>query len=85
MVDIVEEEIELHLIDTRDLVEEAKKLKQLERIKKRQNDLLKKCENFVLGYKLVVTQIPRDKSTVILNTLAIIKIALKPVKTSTLT
>lgn len=42
MVDIVEEEIELHLIDTRDLVEEAKKLKQLERIKKRQNDLLKK-------------------------------------------
>lgn len=42
MVDIVEEEVELHLIDTRDLVEEAKKLKQLERIKRRQNDLLKK-------------------------------------------
>ncbi len=32
MVDIIDEEVELHLIDTRQLVEEAKKLKELKRI-----------------------------------------------------
>ena len=42
MVDIIEEEVELHLVDTRQLVEEAKKLKKLEAIKRRQNDVLKK-------------------------------------------
>jgi len=41
MVDIVEEEIELHLVDTSQLVEEAKKLKDAQKIKK-QNDKLKK-------------------------------------------
>jgi len=41
MVDIVEEEIELHLVDTRQLVEEAKKLKEAQRIKK-QNDKIQK-------------------------------------------
>ncbi len=41
MVDIVEEEVELHLIDTTQLVEEAKKLKEAQRIKK-QSDKLKR-------------------------------------------
>jgi len=40
--DIVEEEVELHLVDTRKLVEEAKKLKQAERIKKKLDNVLKK-------------------------------------------
>lgn len=42
MVDIIEEEVELRLIDTRQLVEEAKKLKEAKRIKAEQNKLLKK-------------------------------------------
>jgi len=41
MVDIVEEEIELHLVDTSQLVAEAKKLKEAQRIKK-QNDKIQK-------------------------------------------
>ncbi len=41
MVDIVEEELELHLVDTSQLVAEAKKLKEAQRIKK-QNDKITK-------------------------------------------
>ncbi len=41
MADIVEEEIELHLVDTRQLVAEAKKLKKAQEIKKK-NDKIKK-------------------------------------------
>ena len=41
MVDIVEEEIELHLVDTTQLVEEARKLKEAQKIKK-QNDKLQR-------------------------------------------
>ncbi len=41
MADIVEEEIELHLVDTRQLVEEAKKLKQAEKIKKKNDKITK--------------------------------------------
>lgn len=42
MADIVEEEVELHLVDTSQLVEEAKKLKEAQRIRKEQDELLKK-------------------------------------------
>lgn len=42
MVEIVDEEVELHLIDTRQLVEEAKKLKEAQRIKDEQKNVLKK-------------------------------------------
>lgn len=41
MVDIVEEEIELHLVDTSQLVAEAKKLKEAQKIKK-ENDKIQK-------------------------------------------
>jgi len=41
MADIVDEEIELHLVDTSQLVAEAKKLKEAQRIKK-QNDKIQK-------------------------------------------
>ncbi len=41
MADIIEEEVELHLVDTRQLVEEAKKLKEAQRIK-RGNDKIQK-------------------------------------------
>jgi len=41
MVDIIDEEIELHLVDTTQLVAEAKKLKEAQRIKKG-NDKIKK-------------------------------------------
>lgn len=41
MVDIVEEEVELHLVDTRQLVEEAKKLKEAQRIKRESNKIQK--------------------------------------------
>ena len=34
MADIIDEEIELHLVDTSQLVAEAKKLKQAQKIKK---------------------------------------------------
>jgi len=45
MVDIVEEEVDLHLVDTSQLVAEAKKLKEAQRIKK-QNDKLQKQLTF---------------------------------------
>lgn len=41
MVDIIDEEIELHLVDTSQLVAEAKKLKEAQKIKK-QNDKIQK-------------------------------------------
>jgi len=41
MADIVEEEIELHLVDTRQLVEEAKKLKKAQEIKKKNDKITK--------------------------------------------
>ena len=41
MADIVEEEVELHLVDTRQLVEEAKKLKEAQRIKRESNKIQK--------------------------------------------
>lgn len=41
MVDIIDEEIELHLVDTSQLVAEAKKLKEAQRIKK-QNDKIQR-------------------------------------------
>lgn len=41
MVDIIDEEIELHLVDTSQLVEEAKKLKEAARIKKENNKIQK--------------------------------------------
>jgi len=52
MVDIVEEEIELHLVDTSQLVAEAKKLKEAQRIKK-QNDKIKKQLTFSKPSELI--------------------------------
>ncbi len=45
MADIIDEEIELHLVDTSQLVEEAKKLKKAQKIKK-ENDKIKKQLTF---------------------------------------
>ena len=39
MADIIDEEIELHLVDTSQLVAEAKKLKEAARIKKENNKI----------------------------------------------
>ena len=52
MVDIVEEEVELHLVDTSQLVAEAKKLKEAQRIKK-QNDKLQKQLTFSKPSELI--------------------------------
>ncbi len=60
MVDIVEEEVELHLIDTRQLVEEAKKLKKLADIKKKQNDILKKSPSKLRGEKELLKRLNRE-------------------------
>lgn len=63
MVDIVEEEVELHLVDTRQLVEEAKKLKQLERIKKRQNNILKKSPSQLREEKALLKRLNQQQLT----------------------
>jgi len=41
MADIIDEEVELHLVDTSQLVAEAKKLKEAQRIKKENNKIKK--------------------------------------------
>jgi len=63
MVNIVEEEVELHLIDTRQLVEEAKKLRKLEAIKKRQNDVLKKSPSQLKEEKEMLKRLNRESLT----------------------
>lgn len=47
MVDIVEEEVELHLVDTSQLVEEAKKLKEAQRIKKQNDKIIKSRQKVI--------------------------------------
>lgn len=61
MVDIVDEEVELHLIDTRQLVNEAKKLKEAQRIKAEQNKLLKKDHNQLREEKELLDRLKQKK------------------------
>jgi len=61
MVEIVDEEVELHLIDTRQLVEEAKKLKEAQRIKQEQNKLLKKDPNQLREEKELLKRLKEGK------------------------
>ena len=63
MADIVEEEVELHLADTRQLVEEAKKLKQAERIKKRLDNVLKKSPTQLREEKALLKRLNQQALT----------------------
>ena len=61
MSDIVDEKLELRLIDTRQLVEEAKKLKEAKRIKEEQNKLLKKDPNQLREEKELLKRLKEGK------------------------